>query len=128
MSNYQQFALRAEQMNINGDHQSVIELLEPYANEEKNNNTSFFNELGIAYGKRGTQFQDVSLWRKAHDCHKKSYLSDSDEPIYMFNLAVADTWLENYEEAKELFRKYVESGHQKERDLAKDLLVKLEKC
>ena len=126
MSNYQQLALRAEQMNINGDYQDAIKLLEPYVNEEENNNTSFFNELGIAYGKRGAQLQDVSLWRKAYNCHKKSYILDSNEPMYMFNLAMAATWLENYEEAKELFKKYIESGHQKERNLAKDLLIKLE--
>lgn len=127
MSNYQQLALKAEQMNINGDHQGVIELLEPYANEEENNNMSFFNELGVVYGKHGTQPKDISLWRKAYDCHKKSYLFDSNKPMYMFNLAMVATWLENYEEAKKLFKKYVESGHQREHDLAKDVLVKLER-
>ena len=124
MRDYQELALSAEQLNIRGDYRAVVELLEPYVGNINNKNTSFFNELGIAYGKIGSQLQDVAFWYKAYDCHKKAYDLDSNEPIYMFNLAIAATWIEHYEEAQELTAKYLESGHRKERKLAKDLLKK----
>jgi len=123
---YQQLAFRAEQMNIRGDYQGVIELLEPYAGKPDNDNTNLFNELGVAYGKIGSQLQDTVLWHKAYDCHKRAYLLDSNEAIYMFNLAMAATWIGNYGEAKELFKKYLKSGHRKDRELASDILIKLD--
>lgn len=122
---YQEFALRAEQLNIRGDYRAVVDLLEPHAGNLDNKNTSFFNELGIAYGKIGSQLQDIAFWHKAYDFHKKPYHLDSNEPIYMFNLAMAATWIEHYEEAQELLTKYLESGYRKERELAQDLLEKL---
>ena len=122
---YQQLALRAEQLNIRGDYRGVVELLEPYTGNPDNKNTSFFNELGIAYGKIGSQLQDTAFWHKAYDCHKNAYRLDSNEPIYMFNLAMAATWIENYEKAQELLIKYLESGHRKELQLAKNVLKKL---
>ena len=125
MRDYQVHALRAEQLNTQGDHQAVIELLEPYAEDSDNENTSFFNELGIAYGKIGAQLQDVVFWCKAYDSHKRAHDLDNKEPIYMFNLAMAATWLERYEEAKDLTTRYIQSGHARERKLAKELLKKL---
>ena len=125
MKDYQELALRAEQLNIRGDYRAVVEMLELYAGDMDNENTSFFNELGIAYGKLGVQFQDIAFWRKAYDRHKKAYDLDNNEPIYMFNLAMAATWIEHYEDARKLTTKYPESGHERERKLAKDLLEKL---
>ena len=122
---YQQLALRAEQLNIQGNYCAVVKLLEPYAKRPNNKNTSFFNELGIAYGKIGSQLQDTAFWQKAYDCHKNAYRLDSNEPMYMFNLAMAATWIGHYGEAKELFTKYLESGHRRERELAIDILKKL---
>lgn len=126
MRDYQELALRAEQLNIRGDYRAVVDLLKPHTGDIDNENTSFFNELGIAYGKIGAQLQDIAFWHKAYDCHKKAYDLDSNEPIYMFNLAMAATWIEHYEEAQKLTTKYLESGHGRERKLAKDLLEKLE--
>lgn len=122
---YQQLALRAEQMNIRGDYRGVLELLEPYVGEPDNNNTSFFNELGIAYGKIGSQLQDAAFWHKAYDCHKDAYRQDSNEPIYIFNLAMAAAWIKNYDEAKELFKEYLDSNHKKRCKLATDMLREL---
>jgi len=122
---YQKLALRAEQLNIRGDHHEVLKLLEPYAKNLNNKNTSFFNELGIAYGKIGSQLQDTTWWHKAYDCHKMSYRLDSEEPIYMFNLALAASWIEDYGQAKELFTKYLESGDERQRELTKNILRNL---
>ena len=121
----QELALRAEQLNIRGDHRAVVELLEPHAEVAENDNTSYFNELGIAYGKIGSQPEDSAYWHKAYACHRKAHDLDRNEPIYMFNLAMAATWIERYKEAQELLTKYLESGHRKEHELAKDLLMKL---
>lgn len=122
---YQQLALRAEQLNIQGNYRAVVKLLEPYAKRPNNKNTSFFNELGIAYGKIGSQLQDTAFWQKAYDCHTNAYRLDSNEPMYMFNLAMAAIWIGHYGEAKELLTKYLGSGHKRKRELAIDILKKI---
>jgi len=123
--NYQAMAFTAEALNNKGKHQNAINLLLPDVEHPDNQNTSFFNELGIAYGKIGSKTNDRSYREKAYDYHKKAYDLDNNEPIYMLNLAMSATWIERYEEAKELMQKYLESGHARERKLAKDILKKL---
>jgi hypothetical protein len=122
---YQRLAIEAEHLNLIGEYRAAIKLLEPYAENENNNNPSFSNELGVAYGKVGSQFQDIALWHKAYYYHKKSFNTDSNQPIYMFNLAMAALWLEEYDEAYNLFTNYIESGHKNNRKLAKQMLRKL---
>jgi len=122
---WQQIALRAEQLNIKGDYRGVLELLEPYIGNPSNKNTSFFNELGIAYGKIGSQLQGTAFWHKAYDCHKKAYRINRHEPIYMFNLGIAADWIKNYKEAEELLTKYIKSGDTRRLKMATDILTEI---
>jgi len=123
---YQQMAFVAEALNNQGRHQEAIQLLLPGAEQPDNQNTSFFNEMGIAYGNIGSKTKDLSYWVKAYKYHRKAYELDSAEPMYMFNLAMAASWLDKRDEALDLFKKYVASGHQRRRELARDLVKKLE--
>ena len=123
---YQQMAFTAEALNNQGRHQEAIQLLLPAAVQPDNQNTSFFNEIGIAYGKIGSKTNDLSYWVEAYKYHRKAYELDSAEPMYMFNLAMAASWLNKLDEALDLFKKYVATGHQRERKLALDAVKKLE--
>ena len=122
---WQQLVLRAEQLNIQGDYQGVLELLEPYTGNPNNKNTSFFNELGIAYGKIGRRCHSNVFWHKAYDCHKKAYRLARFEPIYMFNLGLAASWIKNYKEAEELLTKYIRSGDTRRLKMATDILAEI---
>ncbi len=123
---YQQMAFTAEALNNQGKHQEVIKLMLPVATQTNNQNPSFFNELGIAYGKIGSMTNDLTYWIEAYKYHRKSCELDCTEPMYMFNLAMAASWLNRLDEALDLFRKYIASGHQEGRKLALDAVKKLE--
>ncbi len=123
---YQQMAFTAEALNNQGRHQEVIQLLLPAAVQPDNQNTSFFNEIGIAYGKIGSKTNTPSHWIEAYKYHSKAYKLNSGEPMYMFNLAMAASWLNKLDEALVLFKKYVATGHKREHKLALDAVKKLE--
>jgi len=123
---YQQMAFAAEALNNEGRHQEAIQLLLPEAEQPENQNTSFFNEIGIAYGNMGSKTNDLSYWVEAYKYHRKAYELDSTEPMYMFNLAMAASWLDKRDEALDLFKKYVATGHQRRQELALDAVKKLE--
>ena len=123
---YQQMAFTAEALNNQGRHQEVIQLLLPEAEQPDNQNASFFNEIGFAYGAIGSRTKDLSYWVEAYKYHRKAYELDSTEPMYMFNLAMAASWLNKLDEALDLFKKYVATGHKRERKLALDAVKKLE--
>jgi tetratricopeptide (TPR) repeat protein len=123
---FQQMVFTAEALNKQGSYQQVLDLLLPTAEHPDNQNASFFNELGIAYGKIGSKNNDISFWAEAYQYHCKAYELDSTEPMYMFNLAVAASWLDKKDEALLLFKKYLATGHKKERKLALDMVNELE--
>jgi len=126
VTDYEEMARVSEALNRKGRHQEVIDLLLPLAEQEGNRNSSFFNELGLAYGKIGSKTTDLSYWEKAYVYHTKAYSLDRSEPEYIFNLAMAASWLDKRDEALGLFKKYVATGHQRRRALAVDAVRKLE--
>lgn len=119
---YQVLAKVSEQLNLQDKYWETIEFLRQYEVGNTIDNTSFWNELGIAYGKVGTKNKNKEYWRLAYDAHKKAYDLDPREPMYLFNLAFATSWLENLFESRELFENYLESGHTGRRDLAQEMI------
>ncbi len=126
MIDYQEMAFAAEALNNKGRHQEAIQLLLPDAEQPDNQNVSFFNELGIAYGKIGSKRNDLSCWGKAYKYNRRAYELDSAEPMYMFNLAMAASWLDKADEALDLFKKYLTTGDKRRRELALHAVKKLE--
>lgn len=119
---YQVLAKVSEQLNLQDKYWETIEFLQQYEVENKIDNASFWNELGVAYGKAGTKKKNKEYWRLAYDAHKKAYDLDPIEPIYLFNLAFAASWLEKLFESRELFENYLKSGHTGRRNLAQEMI------
>ncbi len=119
---YQVLAKVSEQLNLQDKYWETIEFLRQYEAGNTIDNTSFWNELGVAYGKVGAKNRNKEYWRLAYDAHKKAYDLDPREPIYLFNLAFTASWMENLFESRELFEGYLESGHTERRDLAQEMI------
>ena len=119
---YIQLAGIAKTLNRDGNYKKTIELLTPYVNYNDNRCELLYNELAIAYGKLGSQKNRLKYWSYAYEFHKKAYHINQNNPVNIFNLAMAATWLKKYYEAEELFKRYLESGHHRERQLAIELL------
>lgn len=121
-----QMAFTAEALNNQGKHREVISLLQPLAEHPDNLSTSFFNELGMAYGLIGSKTNDSSYFEEAYRYHQRAYILISWKPMYILNLAMAASRSNKLEEALYLFNEYVASGHKRGRKLALDEVRKLE--
>ncbi len=104
--NYNVLSFKAEDLNAQKKHQQVIDLLKPYAEDKKNENAYFFNELGTAYFFKQGNLNANKYFAIAHKLNK------NDSKI-IYNLAGSFALLENYEEALKLFNLAESKGFDK---------------
>ena len=124
---YQVLAKVGEQLNLRAKYWETIEFLEQYKSMNTIDNTSFWNELGFAYGRIGKKKKNKGYWQLAYDAHKKAYDLDSAEPMYIFNLALAASWLDDLLESRKLFELYIENGHTEGRDVAQKMISDIDR-
>ncbi len=98
---YEALTLLSVKLNPNEKPDEVISLLEPYKNNEKNNNSYFYNNLGLAYKNKG-RFKD------AISAYSHSLKLMPDDPATQYNLAIAYTKHNELSKALNCFLKAAE--------------------
>ncbi len=103
---YNALSWEAENLNAQQKYQQVIDLLKSYAEDKKNKNAYFFNELGTAYFNKQDNLNANKYFAIAHQLNK-------NDPKIIYNLASSIALLENYEEALKLFNLAESKGFDK---------------
>ena len=103
---YEALTLLSVKLNPNENPDDVISLLEPCRDNEDNNNSYFYNSLGLAYKNKG-KFKD------AISAYTRSLELKPNNPATQYNLAIAYTKHNEFSKALNYFLKSVEQrpGH-----------------
>jgi tetratricopeptide (TPR) repeat protein len=82
LSSFDHLAAEATHLNRRGKTDEVISLLEPHKADKENDSALFFNELGVAYRKKGRLEETIVSYRRALSLDPKN-------PVVAKNLADA---------------------------------------
>ncbi len=100
LSRYDRLAEQAALLNQRGLSDQVIALLDPYKKDKQNDSALFFNELGIAYRKKGNLPEAAESYREAH-------LRDRENPVILANLAYIYFLKKDYPQSAEEYEKAI---------------------
>jgi tetratricopeptide (TPR) repeat protein len=98
LSRFDQLAEEATLLNKRGQSDKVIALLEPYKGDPKNDSALFFNELGIAYRRKGKLVESIQVYQAA-------LLHAPQNPVIMNNLGLSLYMNKEYPQAIEQYQK-----------------------
>ncbi len=103
LSRFDRMAQEATLLNNRGQSDQVISLLEPHKSDAKNDSALFFNELGVAYRKKGKLGEAVQAYQKA-------LTLDPGNPVIMKNLADVFYLQKEYPKAIEFCKQALQSN------------------
>lgn len=97
LSQFDRLAEEATLLNKRGQYDKVIALLEPHKADRKNDSALFFNELGIAYRRKGKLSKSIRAYQEALS-------RDPQNPVIMNNLGYAFFLNKEYPQAIEQYQ------------------------
>jgi tetratricopeptide (TPR) repeat protein len=100
LSRFDRLAEEATLLNMRGQADQVIALLEPNKRDKKNDSALFFNELGIAYRNKGKLSEAIQAYREAH-------ARDPENPVILVNLGFVYYLKKEYPQAAEQYEKAI---------------------
>lgn len=103
LTRFDRLAQEATQLNLRGQSEKVIALLEPHKGDKKNESVLFFNELGVAYRHAGKIAESIQAYQSA-------LARDPENPVVMKNLGDAFYLNKDYPKAIEKYQKVVQEN------------------
>ncbi len=100
LSRFDRMAQEATLLNKRGQADQVISLLEPHKADKKNDSALFFNELGIAYRKKGKLAE-------AAEAYQQAQARDPENTVILINLGYVYYLKKDYPRAAEQYQKAV---------------------